>query len=103
MILNIMMHKNKKIDCFTQPIFTDLDPEKFAIQEARSLKIAKNLEDIVPYKNLTLFFLGTFDDESGAIVLEDDGPRLLMDCSKIVKDRLKEEGVEHVESVPINS
>lgn len=102
MILNMMIHKNKKIECFTQPIFTDVEPEKFSLQEARSLKIAK-LEDIQAYKNLSLYFLGTFDDQSGDIVMEDGGPRLIMDCSAIVKTRMKEEGVDNVESIPTNS
>lgn len=96
MKLFIMIHKNKKIDCFTQPVFTDVEPEKVAIQESRSLQICNEGEKILPYKNLKLFFMGTFDDETGEITtVDENGDSLLrevLDCSAVVKQRLKELG-----------
>ena len=96
MILNIMMHKNMKINCFTQPMFIDVEPEKVAIQESRSLAICNEGEKILPYKNLKLFFVGVFDDETGIITtVDENGDSLLrevLDCRKLVKNRLKELG-----------
>lgn len=96
MILNIMIHKNTKIKCFTQPVFTDIEPEKVAIQESRSILVCNEGEKILPYKNLKLYFVGTFNDETGEIITVDvDGNSLmreLLDCKKIVKNRLTELG-----------
>ena len=68
MILNIFMHFNKKIECFTQPYFTDIEPDKFVVNEIRSLKLG-SLDQIVPYKNLVLYFIGCFNDETGEFIL----------------------------------
>lgn len=96
MKLNILIHKNMKINCFTQPIFIDIEPEKVAIQESRSLLTCDKGETILPYKNLKLYYVGLFDDETGEIVTVDENGdsllRELLDCRKIVKQRLKELG-----------
>lgn len=106
MILNIFMHFNKKIECFTQPYFTDVDPEKFLVNEIRSLKIGE-ISRIIPYKNLDLYYIGAFNDETGEFILVDENGELLKrklaDVGKIVVDRLvAEKGVseDDVESVP---
>lgn len=92
MILNMMIHKNKELKCFTQPIFTDVEPEKFAIQESRSLQIG-SLKDVYPYRHLDLYFLGVFDDETCSIVdVDENGEKLLrklLNCGAIVKPRLE--------------
>ena len=107
MILNIFCHKNTKIDCFTQPIYSDVDPDKFVTNELRSLKLA-DLSAIVPYKNLELWFLGIFDDSNGDFILVDeDGNKLarkLVDVGNLVIERIAEEkGVkkDELESIPI--
>lgn len=96
MILNILIHKNKKLNCFTQPLFIDVDPEKVAIQESRSLAIADKGETILPYKHLELYFVGLFNDETGEIILKDENGdsllRDLLDCTPVVNRRLKELG-----------
>ena len=94
MILNILMHYNKKINCYTQPIFIDIEPEKVAIQESRSIQVCHDVEKIRPYENLKLVYIGVFDDSTGEIRLTDENgdelKRDLLDCSKIVKNRIKE-------------
>lgn len=109
MILNIFMHFNKKIECFTQPIFSDVDAEKFAINEIRSLKIA-SLDQIVPYKNLDLYFIGVFNDETGEFILVDEHgdllKRKLANVGDIVLERIAaEKGVskDDIQSVPFQS
>ena len=96
MILNVMMHKNTKINCFTQPIFTDIEPEKFAIQESRSIQIAEKGELILPYKYLDLYFVGIFNDETGEFILVDEEGnsllRKILKCKELVEKRLEELG-----------
>ncbi len=96
MKLFILIHKNMKINCFTQPIFVDIEPEKVAIQESRSLLTCNEGKQILPYKNLKLYYVGLFNDETGEITTVDENGdsllRELLDCRKIVKQRLKELG-----------
>lgn len=90
MILNIMIHFNTKIKCFTQPFFTDIEPEKVAVQESRSLQICEDGKQILPYKFLKLYYLGQFNDATGEIIIEEK--KELLDCSSLVKKRLNELG-----------
>lgn len=91
-----MIHFNTKIKCFTQPFFTDIEPEKVAIQESRSLQICEDGKQILPYKFLKLYYLGKFDDATGEITLVDEEnqflKRELLDCRSIVTKRLSELG-----------
>ena len=87
MILNVLVFKNEKIGAFTAPHFIDIEPQKAAVQLARSMKL--DLEKATPYQNLTMWSLGTFDDEKGVFTLEDE-PVLLLDCRAIWKG-LKDE------------
>lgn len=78
MILNIIVFKNVKIGAFTTPNFTDLEPEKAAVQLQRAITLnADKPEYVNQYKNLEMFYLGTFDDENGKVQIEE--PKLL--CS----------------------
>lgn len=86
MILKILCFYNKKIECFTTPVYDDHDPKDAATQLARSLKIEKDLDKVNPYKNLKLYHLGEFDDQTGKMTLLED-PDLILDCSKIVEAR----------------
>lgn len=84
MKLNILIFKNKRLDCFTQPNFDDHEPEVAAIQLSRSLIANKDKEDVIkPYRFLDMYVLGIFDDQSGQFELLKE-PRLLLDCSKVL-------------------
>lgn len=66
MELNVICFKNVKINAFTTPNFTDIDPEIAAIQLERSLIInSDKAEVLAPYKNLDMYHIGYFDDISG--------------------------------------
>ena len=95
MKLNILIFKNKAIECFTTPQFDDHDPKMAAEQLRRSLIIEKDVTKVDPYKNLELYHLGEFDDLTGEIKQKE--PELLLDCSAVVKGRK-----DYVESVSIN-
>lgn len=83
MELNILIFKNIKIDAFTTPQFIDIEPEKAAVQLGRSIRLEPKKAE--PYKNLELYHLGTFDDETGIItqLLE---PVKILDCAAIYKE-----------------
>lgn len=95
MKLNILIFKNKKIECFTTPQFDDHDPKDAAEQLRRSLIVEKDVTKVTPYKNLELYCLGTFDDLTGKADLKD--PELLLDCAAVVESR-----EDYVESEPIS-
>lgn len=84
MILNVLIFRNKKIECYTTPQFDDHEPEKAALQLARSLKLNAGKAEIEQFKNLELYDFGTFDDSTGELKLLDE-PKLLLDCSKFFK------------------
>lgn len=86
MKLNILMFYNKKIECFTQPVFDDHEVDVSAQQLSRSLTIEKDVEKVNPYKNLKLYHLGKFDDQTGKIDLLEK-PQMILDCSEIVEKR----------------
>ena len=60
MILNVLIFRNTKIGCFTQPQFSDVEPEKAAVQLARSLKINEDDAIARKYEPLELYEIGTF-------------------------------------------
>lgn len=83
MILNILMFKNRKINAFTTPNFTDLEPEKAAKGLERSLVANGDDEKLLKsYENLDLFFVGTFDDEKG--IITPVNPEFLLSPAEIV-------------------
>lgn len=102
MILNIILFKNVKINAFTNPNFTDLEPEKAAKGLERAL-IANFDEDkklVKSYENLDMYFIGTFDDETGEIY--NCEPRLLFSPREVIlsltAESIKNAGVIKEES-----
>ena len=93
MILHIVAFKNKQINAFTQPQYIDIEPEKAAIQLARSIKLEKDVEKVLKYKDLDMYKLGTFDDETGLIGSDCD---LLCKVSELVTVKLQEMDVKVV-------
>lgn len=94
MILNVLIFRNKKIGCFTQPQFSDVEPEKAAVQLARSLKLTEDDAIAKKYQDLELFDIGTFDDEKG--VCDWHQPKLLLVCADAL---VKEEVIDNGSSV----
>lgn len=97
MKLNILIFKNKKIDTFTQPQFTDIEPEKAAIQLSRSLLINEDEAIDKRYEHLNMFVLGTFDDNTGKCELLEK-PKLLLNCSQVIASKKKKGKVSVNES-----
>lgn len=90
MLLNVIMFKNKKVNAFTTPQFIDIEPEKAAIQLSRSLQLNDKPEIDATYKNLAMFFMGTFDDSTGKFDLE-RRPKFLLDCEDVLWNRKKDD------------
>lgn len=85
MILNIITFYNNKVGCFTNPHYTDLEPDKAAVQLSRLIQL--NPIKSLTYQDLTMFYLGIFNDETGEITLKKE-PVKLLDCDKILNDSL---------------
>lgn len=81
-----VMFRNRKIGAFTTPQFIDIEPEKAAVQLSRSLQINEKPDIDKTYQDLVMFYLGSFDDESGELVCLDE-PRQLLVCGDIITAR----------------
>lgn len=99
MILNIIMFKNLKIGAFTNPNFTDLEPEKAAkgLERALIANFDEDIKLVKSYENLDMYFVGTFDDETG--IISNCEPKFLfsprevilaLQASKLQKEEVKE-------------
>lgn len=85
MELYIIIFRDKSLGCFTQPQFTDVQPEKASLQLKRSLiNAAKDgkAQDYLKYKTLDMYEMGTFDDETGEVNMKK--PCLLLTCSDAI-------------------
>lgn len=88
MKLEIICYKNVKINAFTNPIYVDITPQNYAIQVARALKTSEDVKLLGSYTNLEMYYLGTFDDESGVLVPSE--PDMLCNIKEVARCRLKE-------------
>lgn len=83
MILQIYSIKDKAVNAFLQPFFSP------TIASAnRSLSVVVNDRDHDFHKHVddyTLFKLGDFDDSTGAILPNDDGPTMVCPLAVFVK------------------
>lgn len=61
------MFKNLKIHAFTQPSFIDEEPEVAAqgLERAIIMNFDGKSELVQPYQNLEMYYIGTFNDETG--------------------------------------
>lgn len=106
MELFIIIFKDKELGCFTQPQFTDVEPDKAAKQLHRSLLSSARegkTENYLKYKTLDMYTLGTFDDETGKVDMKT--PVLLLKCEESINagleiaEKLKVEAKKDVEGV----
>ena len=68
--------RDKKLQSYLDPFFKDDDPEKTTIKTSRGLKLIP--EDEKPRaKDMALYYLGKFDDESGKFDLLEHEEKLL--------------------------
>lgn len=82
MILKVFVYRNKKMGCYTNPIFIQENEENTEVNMTRAI-IAAGKEESKKYKSLALYKLGTFDDVKGKFELLDE-PELLVDCDDII-------------------
>lgn len=82
MILDVLVYRNKKMKCFTNPIYTQDKLENLELNIIRSL-IAGGPSAKEKLKNLAMYHLGTFDDETGKYDLLAE-PELLFDVDDII-------------------
>lgn len=97
MKLNVLIFKNIKIDAFTTPNFSDLDPEVAAVQLQRALVLNQNKKEYIdPYRNLDMYCIGSFDDVSGKFEITE--PRLLCSPREIILS-LEAEQVKKMQAI----
>lgn len=93
MKLNIIMFMNVVIGAFTTPNFTDVEPDKAAKGLERAI-IANFKNDkarlVKSYENLEMYFIGTFDDETGKIE-QLQSPVHLLSCKDLIAKLIAEE------------
>lgn len=89
MILYVLIFRNTRIGAFTQPQFSDVEPEKAAIQLARALKMSDDEAVLKKYSDLEMYDIGTFNDETG--VFDAKQPVKLLDCAKCIEKKVEED------------
>lgn len=82
MILDIYSFRNKKLKCYANPFFSQEKKENMEVNMGRSL-LAGGPEMRLKYKNLSLYYFGKFDDDSGKYDLLDT-PELIFDCDDLI-------------------
>lgn len=81
----LYFYRDKKLSCFSNPIFENMDSEHFAETIARSCKLITP-DQYADVKDKALYILGTFDDISGKFSLLSE-PRKLIDLEDYVPTR----------------
>lgn len=82
MILDVYAFRNKKMQCYANPYFSQDKKENIEINMSRAI-FAGGPEARLKYKSLALYFFGTFDDATGKYQLLDT-PELILDCDDII-------------------
>lgn len=87
MILHVLCFKNALINSFTTPNFVDTEPEKAAVQLARSfaLSFKSEPEKVSQYESLVLYHIADFDDQTGKLIPL-ASPVLLLNCIDVIND-----------------
>lgn len=87
MILHVLAFKNMIINSFTSPNFVDVEPDKAAVQLARSfaLSLKNEPEKVDSYASLILYHIADFDDQTG-VITSFDSPVLLLNCIDVIND-----------------
>lgn len=85
MKLNVFVFRNSVLGCSGNPVYDDHEPDIFAKQLERVI-ITAQAEKVVQYENTTLYFIGTYDDESLRFEPVKD-PVLILDLNQVLEDR----------------
>lgn len=81
MILSVLAFRNKKMQCFTNPFYSQEKLENMETNFGRAMVQDRSL--VAKYKNLALYNFGTFDDKTGLYELKKE-PELMFDCDDII-------------------
>lgn len=88
MILKIYCYKDVKLGVFEKPFYALQDCDDFKELMVRGLRSETSTEKLLKYRDLALYFLGTFDDKVGLI--KTVAPTLLMQLDEVASQVLKE-------------
>lgn len=80
MLLHVICLRNKGLKCFCNPIFDDHEPEVFAKSLERFI-LSDDKGNANQYKKTAVYWIGTFNDETGEF--KAIAPELLLDCDDV--------------------
>lgn len=75
---------DEKAEFYNHPMVSEIEPESFAVNITRSIKLCRDPKQLSAIADCKLLFLGTFDDESGKFDILDN-PVLLVECDKLIE------------------
>ena len=76
MKLYVYSLRDKKLQSYQPPVFKDDEPERCTEKTARGLRLITD-EEKARARDMALYYLGTFDDESGKFDLLEHEEKLL--------------------------
>lgn len=75
---------DEKAEFFNHPMVSEVEPEAFAVNITRSIKLCRDPKQLSAIADCKLLLLGTFDDETGKFdILEE--PKMLVECDKLIE------------------
>lgn len=72
-----------RADFFNAPMVSDKDPESFAVEITRSIKLCRDPKQLELLADCKLCSLGFFDDETGLISAKE--PVIIVHCDELIK------------------
>lgn len=96
MIVNIYTFRDIQVPVFQKPFYDTNEPDKVQKMTARRVSIASPEEVVNNHlADLELYFLGSYDDETGEIVSK---VRFLLRCQDYIKSRKESNDEQSVQS-----
>lgn len=75
---------DQKAEFFNKPMLSEIEPEGFAVNITRSIKLCRDPKQLSAIADCKLMFLGTFEDNDGSFELLEK-PELLVECDKLIE------------------
>lgn len=87
MIFSVFSYRDKKVGAHVQIFLDKYEPENEVKAITRSIRQVGDIAKLVPMIDIELYYLGTFDDESGT--LTSCAPQFLLSFDTIVNPTIQ--------------